>query len=261
MKKTLFIFFAFAFIACNNNASNKNKTANEDEATANSASAKTGGGACSKLIFFKKGAAIESITYDGSGSELSKGTTFIGDITNEGGNTVADAEVKTESKTTGSSDFTVKYKCDGENIYVDMGSFLSGIAEKKGAKTDISSIAFPINLSNGQTLADASYSITMSKGGRDIEIKSTIKNRKVEETEKITTPAGTWNCYKVSSIVEAEMNMGDDERMKKIMEQVKKTQGQSRMIMWFAPDFGVVQTEMYMGEQLKHRTIITAVKN
>ena len=60
-------------------------------------------------------------------------------------------------------------------------------------------------------------------------MKFDIKNRKVEKKESITTPAGTFVCYKVTY----------DMDMKVLMRRSMKTAE------WLAPGVGVVKTETY----------------
>ena len=58
--------------------------------------------------------------------------------------------------------------------------------------------------------------MTMNRGGKEMKITSHIKERKVEAKESVTTPAGTFECYRISSVIEAETDMpGMDEKSKK----------------------------------------------
>lgn len=50
---------------------------------------------------------------------------------------------------------------------------------------------------SGQQLKDASFTMEMT-GPLPVTISSNITNRKVEALEKVTTPAGTFDCVKVS---------------------------------------------------------------
>lgn len=60
-----------------------------------------------------------------------------------------------------------------------------------------------------------------------------VKNRKVEAKEDITTPAGTFSCYKVSSEMETEMG-----QMMPIKVSIKTVE-------WFSENTGVVRSESY----------------
>ncbi|MGB8192458.1 MAG: hypothetical protein WCF67_11095, partial [Chitinophagaceae bacterium] len=71
-----------------------------------------------------------------------------------------------------------------------------------------------------------------------------VTDRKVEAKESVTTPAGTWECYKISSKNKIHVKMGPIG----IPMNMEVTE-------WFAPGFGVVKTESKSGG-----TMITAVK-
>lgn len=69
-------------------------------------------------------------------------------------------------------------------------------------------------------------------------------NRKVEGKEKITTPAGTWDCFKITNNTKLKIKtMGIGVPMN--MDVTK----------WFAPSFGMVKTKSKFGE-----TLITAIQ-
>jgi hypothetical protein len=101
----------------------------------------------------------------------------------------------------------------------------------------------------------------MTTAGKSRKITSHIKERKVEAKENITTPAGTFDCYRISSIVEAEVDMPEmDEESKKIMEKVKQQMGKTKMIFWYSPETTIIKMELYMGEKLLSRSEVTGIK-
>jgi hypothetical protein len=91
-----------------------------------------------------------------------------------------------------------------------------------------------------------------------------VRDRKVLGKETITTPAGTWTCYKVTSTIENKTDIdATTEAGKKMQEVMKKTAGggsKTTAIMWFAPNFGIVRTIMQQGNQPATRSEVTAVK-
>jgi len=57
----------------------------------------------------------------------------------------------------------------------------------------------PASFEVGQSLKDVNYRITMAVSGLNMmDRKFQIKNRKVESQENVTTPAGSFDCYKIS---------------------------------------------------------------
>ncbi len=59
-------------------------------------------------------------------------------------------------------------------------------------------LTYPRTLSVGQTLPGGEILMTVDAGIMNMSIEITMTNRKVEKKEKITTPAGTFDCYVVT---------------------------------------------------------------
>ena len=92
-----------------------------------------------------------------------------------------------------------------------------------------------------------------------MNITASYKNRIVAAREKITTTAGSWDCYKVTTDIESDVQ-GLDAETKKIMDAVKEKMKMS-MAMWYHPEMGIVRMEMYQSGKLNIRTDITSVKD
>jgi hypothetical protein len=69
----------------------------------------------------------------------------------------------------------------------------------------------------------------MDMGGMKMNMTVDITNRKVNAKESITTPAGTFNCYAISSNSETKMGL-------KMMFEIKE---------WVAEGMGVIKSETY----------------
>ncbi len=246
-------------VACNNESSSSKtgKTNPGDPAAANNQAANQpaeNSGGCASLMLFHKGAVIQGKSYDGSGNEVSSATTTIKDVRSEGNMTVADATMQSTGKTTGEHTMTASYKCDGENMYIDMNSMMQNFKMLKDADMKFDGLAFPVKISAGQKLPDASVEMEMGK----MKMKTSYKNRIVGAAEKITTPAGTWDCFKISSDIVTEMP-GLSEDVRKMMEKAGKSTT-TQMTIWYAPGIGPLKTELYIGGKLTSRSEITAVK-
>ncbi len=93
-------------------------------------------------------------------------------------------------------------ECDNGIIKIDMSSFIP--AESMTAfddievEVDMEQMLYPANLSAGQKLDDASIKISSSNSPIPMNMDMDITNRKVEGKESITTPAGTFDCFKIS---------------------------------------------------------------
>lgn len=258
MKQIFSIVSAIVLLSCNNQTSNANSNADSTTTKVSSINEKTGGG-CANNLLFRKGAVIDAATYDGNGKVLGLQSSTVMKVYEEKGMTVSELDMKT-TNAEGKDEKTIKaeYKCDGENFIMDM-NFLRNAAS--GASVKASGLFFPLNLKVGETLPDASHTINIASGGKNMKIISEIKNRKVEAKESITIPAGTFEAYKISAIIDATTEMdGMTEEMKKSMKEVKKRMGETRFIIWYTPELTILKMEMYMGDKLQSRTEVTKIK-
>jgi predicted small lipoprotein YifL len=131
-------------------------------------------------------------------------------------------------------DGSYEVRCVDGVFYLDMRNMLDEAAlstyENMEVEVDANDMAFPAVLSEGQSLPDASITVKVNSSGVTVMTMTVfVNNRKVESKEMITTPAGSFDCYKISSDIESKM--------------IIKAQVQS--IQWISEDFGVIQTKSY----------------
>ena len=142
------------------------------------------------------------------------------------------------------------YKCDGNNFSFDMKAMLPSDQAKSmnmkdmEVKTNSATLNYPSNMTVGSTLPDNeftadTYSGTMKLMGMSFK----VTNRKVEAKESIATPAGTFDCFKITS----------NQDFKTIFN------FNVQMIEWFSPNVGVVKTEAYRKGSLFSSTLITKI--
>ena len=260
MKQVLVAILLTSTIACNNAGDSQKTSSSEAGVTKSSSGNKTeNAGVCAKLIFFQQGAEIEATSYNGEGKEISKQITKVLEVKMQDCMTIANVE----GTTSGTGDDKVlhySYKCDGNNIYFDIASLFRNEAKNKDMNFESSLIAYPLNVKDGETLPDMTGTMNSETNGKKMQMKYHYKDRKVEGKEEITTPAGTWNCYRISNTIEIEMDIpGMDEATKKIMESMKEKM-KTTATTWLAPDFGIVKMEMYMGGKLTSKNEVTAIK-
>lgn len=112
-------------------------------------------------------------------------------------------------------------------------------------KINASDMEFPATLTEGQDLKDASIDVqAINMGIPMIKMNVKIYDRKVEAREDITTPAGTFTCYRVSYTTEVQ-SFG------------KYT---ARGIDWYAEDVGTVRSESYdKNGKLSSYSILTMI--
>jgi len=262
MKFFLSAILALTITACNNETGNSNGPENNSDNQTKSSIEKgsKADGNCGSNLLFQEGAQIKTESYDGDGKVIAKQVSAITKVYDEGGMSVSEWEIKnTDQDGSNEKTMTAVYRCDGKQLFVDMTSFLTDSKQNNDIQT--SGLQFPFNPSVGETLPDFDYSTTISNAGKARKIKSHIRDRKVEAKETLITAAGSFECYKISSVIEAETEMPDmDEESKKIMEQVKKKMGKNRMTFWYAPDVTIIKMEFKMGDKLVMRSEVTEIK-
>ena len=266
MKKLLPVFLFTSFIACNNTANSPAETKAVDSnasTMAASASDATGAPGCGSMIMFHKGAIIEGKDYDTAGKVRSSSVTTVTNVRSEGNETIADLSMDTHSTYGGKEHnkvLNMSYKCDGKRLVMDLSGFLSNFSALKDASVEGRALEFPLELSVGQELPEASVSATIDAGRVKMKTTSTYAKRRVEKKETISTPAGTWSCYKIVNNIETTMDAGSDAVAKKMAEMMKQRSPKISSAMWFAPGFGVVRSEFYKDNKLDSRSEIVSVK-
>jgi len=144
------------------------------------------------------------------------------------------------------------YKCDGNNFSVDMKAMLPGDQAKSmnmkdmEIKTNNATLNYPTTLAVGSKLPDNEFTADTYTGGMKLmSMGLKVTDRKVEGKESIITPAGKFDCYKITS----------NQTIKSIFNFNMQTTE------WFAPNIGVIKTEVYRKGDLTSTTMITKISN
>lgn len=142
-------------------------------------------------------------------------------------------------------------RCENGVFYMDMKNFLdpntmSGFKDME-VSVDGIDLEYPSVLQIGQALKDGDIQMKFMSGGMSIMTMSVrMFNRKVEALESITTPAGTFECYKLTY---------DMEIRSMIKMTVKATQ-------WVARNVGAVKTESFdKNGKMVGYSLLTAFRN
>lgn len=207
---------------------------------------------------FEEGAEFEMTSYNGKDKEQGKSISKITDITENGSayHAMVNAQIyDKKDKLVHEGEYEVI--CEDNKIRVNMERFVP--SEMLEAYQDMEVefegdyLEMPSSLSVGESLPDGSMSMKVKMGGADMnlsDIKINVINRKVEGKESITTPAGTFDCYKITYDTESQM---------KVM-----GMGKTRLFKneeWLAEDIGVVKTASYDDKgKLQHYSLLTAYK-
>jgi len=125
-------------------------------------------------------------------------------VTTDGAFTVATVHMDMtdeKGKALNNGDYT--FKCKADEFMIDMHNFLSGQLDaykNMEVKGDATYLEFPKDLTVGGTLPDGTMHMDIFNNGTLFTTMDiNITNRKVVSKESVTVPAGTFDCYKISS--------------------------------------------------------------
>jgi hypothetical protein len=145
----------------------------------------------------------------------------------------------------------MEVKCEGGVFYIDMKNYLDDqmMEAYKDMQVEIetnNAMQFPGNMDIGTALPDANIVVRMSNQGIPMfSLSVNITNRKIEGKESITTPAGTYDCFKMSYDIETKTMM------------TMKMKG----VDWVAENVGTVRSEsLDKNGKLLGYTILESVK-
>ena len=204
---------------------------------------------CSNYYYFQNNKTVEMSLFDKKGDITGKVLYSIADVKNS--NEITSATLQThmfdkKGKTIGKANSIVK--CTGGVMMVNMKLTMPAAQAEQfsqtTAKTEDFFIEYPANMKKGDQLKEGTLNMDVDNNGMQQSISMTVSNRKVEDQEKVTTPAGTWDCYKISYKTKMSirtMGVGIPINMEGIE--------------WYAPAFGVVKTTSKYGS-----TEITSIK-
>ncbi len=133
--------------------------------------------------------------------------------------------------------FEVGYRCENGVFQMDMQDILNHMNldldkfEGLEATIETTAVEYPSVLVPGTTLADASYTVSMSMGGMTMmSVSINLIDRKVVAEENITVPAGSFKASKITYTIEANMGF---------------TKTHLNVTEWMSKKAGVVRSETY----------------
>jgi len=198
---------------------------------------------CSRFLFLQKDKTIEMTISNKKHEPNGKQVYTVSDVSNGGGTTTGklnsemlDRKGKSMAKANSS------VQCNGGVFSIDMKMMLpQQQAEQAGqSETQVSGqamyIDYPNNIKVVDQLKDGNLSMDIKRGGMTQTLTMTITDRKVLGQESVTTPAGTWDCFKISAHTHLSIKTGPIG----IPFNIDYTE-------WYAPGFGVVKSESKYG--------------
>jgi len=144
----------------------------------------------------------------------------------------------------------VEYSCEDGVFTVDIGTYMQPgtmeSVEEMEVEVDATNLEIPSHLEPGMKLNDGIITIKASTGGMTLmTLQTRVFDRIVESRETITTEAGTFDCYKVTQMIEI------------------KTLGKFvvKGIEWIAENIGTVRSESYNKKgKLSGYSVLTSLK-
>jgi hypothetical protein len=196
-------------------------------------------------------AQLEYKQYDKKGGLTGSSIQKITGIKKSAGST--EVEVTSESfdakgKSLGS--VPLKARCEGGVYYIDMKNYMNQQSMESYEDMEMSleggNLEIPANMKAGDILKNGDMKMSFSSGGMTImNMTINVSNRKVEAVENLTTPAGTFECCKISFDIATKMMIN------------VKAKGTE----WYAKNVGMVKSESYSTDgKLMGSTVLTAIK-
>jgi len=203
---------------------------------------------CAHFLFLQKDKTIEMTIYNKKGEATAKQVYQVSDVSTNGGVTkgnLATEMFDKKGKSIARANSTIQ--CNGGTIMMDMKMMLpqqQAGQVKADAKMDNMLLEYPAKMAAGDALKDGNMTMEMNTSGLPSTATIVITERKVEGQESVTTPAGTWDSYKITYKGKMTIKMGPIP----VNTNLDGTE-------WFVPGFGIVKTESKHGS-----TAITSIK-
>ncbi len=204
---------------------------------------------CTDFYYMQNNKTIEMTITNKKRKEVGKVAYTVSDV-KKSGETVTSTvtSVMINDKGEAGSKATNNIRCVGGIIMMDMKMFIPSAQQEQigdvSATGQASFLEYPSNMKEGDVLKDGQFSMDFkTQSGIGAHISIDITKRKVVGKESVTTPAGTWECFKINYHSKLVFKMGIGLPIN------------SDISEWYAPGFGVVKTESKTGN-----TEITSIK-
>jgi len=196
---------------------------------------------CGKYYYFQTDKTITMGMYDRHGGDNGKVVYTVGDLSGDSIQVKSEA-FSSKGKSMGRSISIVK--CNNGMLMLDMKMILPPQQDQGPFKdNNVNATAkgtfleYPATMNIGDKLKDGSFSSTTNNGGPKSSFNFEIYDRKVAGKESVTTPAGTWDCYKIAYTSKVKIKSGP----------IFIPSFSADATEWYAPGFGVIQTENKFG--------------
>jgi hypothetical protein len=183
---------------------------------------------------YKAGTLIETENFDEKGKSQGKTEITVINWEETGSGFLATLGYKffdKKGEMANEGDYTMECK-DGV-ISIDMSAFIpeESMQAFKDMEVEMTmdQLEIPSELRVGQELKDAKFEMK-AKGPMPMNLIFLFTDRKVEGKESVTTPAGTFDCYKISQMTNSKMMI---------------VNSNFKTVQYLAEKYGAVKTETY----------------
>jgi len=205
------------------------------------------GQTCEACFYFSENAEITINKYDKTGNYAGKDVGKITNVQRNGGVVTSQYHVtKYEANGNIKEEGTATITCLNGNLKIGFQ-----VQEMDGEKPKEASFTYPANMQVGQALeAFMEMHIKGITDGKKIDVYFKVENRKVVAKEKVNTPMGVFDAFKISY----DMNV----RFKMLGIPIPMT---LKIFEWYAPGMGVVKTEAYNKDgAIEETSVVNAIK-
>ncbi len=200
---------------------------------------------------FKEGTKIFMQNYDGENQLQGKTETEVKDVTetvNGFKTTVALKVIDKDDKIISEGSYGME--CDNGTVKLDLSGFIPTKSlmafGDMDIKVEMEEMEIPAKLYPGQELKDASLTISAVNSPFPLSMQVIMKDRKIEGKQTVTTPAGTFECYKLTYDMVIDFMMGS-----LVMKNVQ----------YLTEKLGAVKTETYDSDnKLLNYTVLQKVE-
>lgn len=195
---------------------------------------------CQTYFPLVKNAVYEMEIYNPKQKKAGRSVYKVMEVTTQGGKTDAQMAMEVyDEKNNKSVESVYNLTCENGQVLIDMRMFMNPqmMEAYRGMDVQVEGeyLAIPSILEVGQALPDGTMAMNMSdkKSGAPMsKMNLRMYNRKVKGKESITCPAGTFDCYKITSDMLMEnLTIGIP-----IKVNMKITE-------WISPGTGIVKSE------------------
>jgi hypothetical protein len=214
---------------------------------------------CGLFNEYVKGTQYTTTSYDATGKVQGSTDATVKSITVAGAKTTAVMEAVSKDAAGVAKDTnTFDFICEDGMMRMDLSALARQQASAQGAAKDAEvsveadMLQFPATMTVGQALPGGNIKVTVKTKDSPLVVVTniTIKDRKCVAIESRTTPAGTWECYKITATLEGSTRMGT---FNMPMPPTQTTE-------WFSNKVGSVRSESYQKGKLQGYTELTAFK-